>query len=105
MHAATDTTDERMAYFILCYAVEAPIRALLKNAGFNPEKTLGKIALDGAGFDVIKGQVVYMRQAGIYDAASVIKAATFSTIHSAALALTVDVLVHRRNPPNASGTT
>jgi chaperonin GroEL (HSP60 family) len=69
------------------------------------EARLRFIALNGAGFDVIKGQVVDMRQAGIYDAASVVKAAAFSASHSAALALTVDVLVHGRNPPNASATT
>ena len=57
MHTATDTTDERMAYFILCHAVEAPIRALLENAGYNLERTLGKIALDGTSFDFTKGQV------------------------------------------------
>ena len=69
------------------------------------EACLRFIALDGAGFDVIKGQVMDMRQASIYDAASVVKAATFSAIHSTALALTVDGLVHRSNPPNASATT
>jgi len=58
------------------------------------EARLRFIALNGAGFDVIKAQVVNMRQAGIHDAASVVKAATFSASHSAALALTVGTLVH-----------
>jgi chaperonin GroEL (HSP60 family) len=71
----------------------------------NAEACLRFIAVDGAGFDVIKGQLVDMRQAGIYDAALVVKAAIFSVIHSAALALTIDVLVHGRNTPNTSATT
>jgi chaperonin GroEL (HSP60 family) len=45
-----------------------------------------------------------MSQAGIFDAASVVKAAVFSAVHGAALALTVDVMVHRKNPPDASAT-
>jgi chaperonin GroEL (HSP60 family) len=58
------------------------------------EARLRFIALNGTGFDVIKAQVVDMRQAGVYDAASVVKAATLSASHSAALALTVGALVH-----------
>ena len=69
------------------------------------EACLRLIPLNGIGFDVIKGQVMDMRQAGIYDAPSIVKAATFSAIHSPALALTADVLVHRRIPPNDSATT
>ena len=37
-----------------------------------------------------------MAQAGIFDATSVQKAALYAAIASAGLALTVDVLVHRR---------
>jgi chaperonin GroEL (HSP60 family) len=40
-----------------------------------------------------------MRQAGIIDAASVVKTAAHAAIHSAALALTIDVVVHRASPP------
>jgi chaperonin GroEL (HSP60 family) len=40
-----------------------------------------------------------MGRAGIFDAASVVKTAISSAIHGAALALTIDVLVHRANPP------
>jgi len=45
--------------------------------------------------------VVNMSLAGIYDSASVVKAATFNAVHGAALALTVDVLIHRKDPPEA----
>ena len=48
--------------------------------------------------------MVERAQAGILDAASVVKAAVFGAIHGAALALTVDVMVHLKNPPDASAT-
>jgi chaperonin GroEL len=104
---AAEDTDEGMAYHILLAAVETPIRTLLNNAGFKPDEVLARIALSGPafGFDVIKGQVVDMNQAGLYDAASVVKAALFSAVHGAALALTVDILVHRKDPPPAYHTT
>ncbi len=92
--------DERAAYAVLLKATEAPLRSLIENAGFNPDKVLGQIELAGSGFgfDVLRGELVDMAQSGIYDAASVVKAATFSAIHGAALALTIDVLVHLKNP-------
>jgi len=48
---------------------------------------------------------VNMLQAGICDSVAVTKAAVCGAIHAAALALTTDVLVHRRNPQEVlSGT-
>ena len=98
--------DERAAYDILLHASEAPLRALLLNAGHDPSEVLASVyrAGPGYGFDVLRCQVVDMSQAGIFDAASVVKAAVFSAIHGAALALTVDVMVHLKNPPDASAT-
>ena len=52
----------------------------------------------GYGFDVYAGQVVDMAAAGIVDSVGVLGMALHSAIASAALALTVDVLVHTRNP-------
>ena len=101
---AAEDVDERMAYHILLAAVEAPARALLGNAGFKPDSVLAQMDAR-LGFDVLRRQVVDMAQAGLYDAASVVKAALFSAIHGAALALTVDVLVHQSKPPAAYHTT
>jgi chaperonin GroEL len=100
---AAEDMDERMAYHILLTAIETPIRTLIENAGFKPDEELARIALAGPGFgfDVIKNRVVDVVKAGIYDSASVIKNAMFTAFHSAALALTVDVLVHRKDPPTA----
>jgi chaperonin GroEL len=95
------STDERAAYTILLKAVEAPIRTLLGNAGYAPDEVLAQIAqcAPDCGFDVTQGEVVEMGRAGIFDAVSVVKAAIANAIHGAALALTIDVLVHRANAP------
>ncbi len=99
--------DERMAYHILLKAIEAPIRTLLENAGQNANEVLAQISLagPGCGFDVFQRQIVDMEKTGIYDSASVVEHAMSSAIQGAALALTVDVLVHRKNPPSAHHTT
>ena len=98
--------DERAAYNILLHAFEAPLRTLLINAGYDPCEILASVyqAGPGYGFDVLRRQVVDMSQSGIFDAASVVKAAVIGAIHGAALALTVGVVVHRKNPPDASAT-
>jgi chaperonin GroEL len=101
--AAADA-EECAAYQILRQALEAPIRALLHNAGFDPSETLADVRRAGPrhGFDVVRRQVVDVAQAGILDSAAVVRAAVGGAIHSAALALTIDVLVHRANPPDSS---
>ena len=40
-----------------------------------------------------------MAEAGIYDATAVQKAAVYTAISSAAQALTIDVLIHRKEQP------
>jgi chaperonin GroEL len=99
-HQAQDS-DESTAYRILAIAVEAPIRALLQNAGAEPSDILAQIAAagQGYGYDVVQRRIVNMADAGIVDSAAVIREAAYRAIHSAALALTVDVLIHRANPP------
>lgn len=104
---AAENLDEQAAYKILLKAFEMPIRVLLENAGYESEKILHQITLAGPGygFDLKQAQVVKIDQFGIYDAASVVKAAMFGAIHGASLALTIDVLIHRRNPPDGHTTT
>jgi chaperonin GroEL len=93
--------DARAAYRILLESMEAPARTIAANAGFDPSHVMAhiKLAGPGHGFDVISGQVTDMTQTGIFDATSVQKAAVYSAIASAGLALTIDVLVHRQEQP------
>ncbi len=105
-HQAADS-DERAAFRILARAVEAPIRTLLQNAGYEPFEVLAQVASAGRGmgFDVVRRKIVNMAEAGIVDSAAVVREAACRAILGAALALTVDVLVHRANPPEAYHTT
>jgi len=97
----TQDPDARAAYRILIEAMEAPMRAIAANAGFDPSHVMAhvKLAGPGHGFDVTTGQVVDMASAGIFDASAVLKAAVYAAIASAGLALSIDVLVHRKQQP------
>jgi chaperonin GroEL len=90
--------DERAAYRILIKAMEAPIRAILTNAGYDASEVMAEIRLAdrGHGFDVRSGQIADMAQEGVWDAGAVLKAAVHGAVASAALALTTDVLVHHK---------
>jgi chaperonin GroEL len=96
--------EERAAYHMLIQSFEAPARALFHNAGFDPDETLARVRASGPGhgFDVVRRQVVNMAQAGILDSAAVVRAAVGGTIRSAALAFTINTLVHRANPPDSA---
>jgi chaperonin GroEL len=96
--------DKRAAYQILIKAMDAPIRVILINAGFDASEVMAEIRLagNGHGFDVRSRQVVDMAQAGIWDAAAVLKTAVRSAVSGAALALTTDVLVHHKKPQQAT---
>ena len=101
--ANTDNSDERAAYRILHDAVAAPLRTICNNAGYD-EAMVAKVRLAGPGhgLDVRTGEVVVTAENGIYDAAPVLKAVVEYAITSAALALTVDVLVHHKSPQNVT---
>jgi chaperonin GroEL len=98
------TVDARAAHRILWTALETPFKTILSNCGYSPEKFLATIeeAEAGSGFDVITGQICQMILSGIVDVAEVQKQALISAVRSAALALTIDVLVHRKKLPIAT---
>ena len=50
------------------------------------------------GFDVLTNQVVNMHEAGILDSAQVLKSTLRNAISTAAMALTIDSLVHLAKP-------
>ena len=51
-----------------------------------------------AGFDVVGNRIVNMREAGILDSVLVLKSSVRNAISTAALALTIDSLVHLAKP-------
>jgi chaperonin GroEL len=101
--AESASADERAAFRILIKAVEEPFRTIVSNAGHDDSDVMAEVRLAGPGygFDVVSGKVVDVRQAGIYDAAAVQKAVVFGALSTAALALTVDVLVLHGEPEQA----
>ena len=102
--AACSDPDQRAAYRLLIKALESPLRTIANNAGYEADEVMAQIQQAGAGcgFDVRAGQVVNMAQAGIWDAASVVKTAIHSAVASAGLALTTDVLIHHRKRAEAA---
>ena len=97
---AQDELESRAARLIMATAAEAPIRQLLANAGYDPSEALARLGQDGAefGFDVMADEIVDVAEAGILDVAQVQLEALQRAVSSAALALTIDVLVLHREP-------
>jgi len=98
---AAQSSEERLAHKILLRAVQAPFRTLLANSGHEPETILAELAQRpaGHGFDVTRAEYKDLAAAGIVDSAAVVKAALHHAVASSALALSIDVLVQRANPP------
>jgi chaperonin GroEL len=89
----------------LLKALETPIRTIIANAGCDVGDLMAEIRQAGPGhtFDVTTKQVVDVVEAGIFDVAPVQREAVRSAVSSAALALTVDVMVHHKKPQQAGG--
>jgi chaperonin GroEL len=98
--------DERAAYRILETALAAPLRQIVENAGYDVSHVMAELenAEPGWGFDVERGTAIDLLQAGIMDAVAVQRAAVANAISTAALALTVDVLVHHKRPETVFNT-
>lgn len=98
--AAESDPDVRAALRIASDALAEPLRALARNAGYEPAEVLARLADagPGCGFDVLQGRVVDMAQAGVLDAVAAQRGAAWRAITGAGLALTTDVLVHHRHP-------
>jgi chaperonin GroEL len=92
--------EEHAACMIMLRALEAPLRALAENAGKDPGQILSALrqGRQRCVYDLRTGVVVDAFESGIFDAASVVKEALYGAVSSAALALTVDVLVHHKKP-------
>jgi chaperonin GroEL len=102
---ASSDLDEQMACRILLRAVEEPLRVIVSNAGHEPADVLAQLqgAAPGVGLDARSGLAVDMAEAGIYDVAAAQRVAVRAAISGAATALTVDTIVHKRNPASAGG--
>ncbi len=89
----------RAARRILLRALEEPLRAICYNGGFDSAKAAELEGMPrGHGIDIRSGALVDVIEAGIIDVASVLEAALGSAVKGAALALTIDVLLHHAQP-------
>ena len=95
-----------VSYTHLIKALEQPVLTLATNAGYDSEAVMAELehAAPGYGFDLRTGLISNMAQAGVYDIAGVVKTALRIAVAGAATALTVDVLVQKRNPESLAGT-
>jgi chaperonin GroEL len=93
--------DELFGIKALVHALAEPMRAILGNAGLEVAPIVHE-ALDrgpGAVFDVLRREWVDPWRSGIVDPLAVALAALETSVSTAALALTSEVLVRRKNPP------
>jgi len=99
--ARSEEAEERGAYRILIKALAEPLRTLVSNAGYDASEAMAEVRMAGPGFgfDVTVGRAVDVMKAGLYDPAIVLKSAAYGAVSAAALALTVDVLIHRTEQP------
>ncbi len=87
--------DEAVGVRILTRALEAPMRQLAQNAGFEGGIVVGKVREQkkGVGFDVIKEEYRDMFEAGIIDPTKVTRSALQNAVSIAGMLLTTDALV------------
>jgi len=102
LEKALDPDEEstgRAARRILLRALAEPIRTICRNAGFDSAKVAELEGMPrGHGIDIRSGALVDVIDAGIIDVASVLEAALRGAVKAAALALTIDVLLHHERP-------
>ena len=87
--------DQQLGIKILKKALEAPVKQLAENAGYEGNIVVEKIKgmKDGTGFDVMKGEYVDMMKAGIIDPTKVTKSAVLNSVSVAGMMLTTGALV------------
>jgi chaperonin GroEL len=91
--------EERIGARILARAMTAPMRAIASNAGFEPAPLVAEARRRGPGwaFDVVRGSWVEAHRVGLVDPLSVVQTALETGAGGAAIGLTTEVLVRRRD--------
>ncbi|HHT9120656.1 MAG TPA: chaperonin GroEL [Candidatus Hypogeohydataceae bacterium YC41] len=91
--------DERTGREVLRYALQAPIKQLAENGGYDGEVVLQRVksllqeGKNNQGFDVAEGRYTDIMEAGIVDPTKVVRTALQNGASIAALLLTTDALV------------
>ncbi len=89
------TDDEKLGFDIVAHAVEAPIKQIANNAGFDGDLVIDEVksSKGNNGFNAATGEYTDLVKAGIIDAALVAKTALINAASVAGLMLTTDVLI------------
>jgi len=88
--------DEKVGVNIVYKALEAPVRQIAENAGYDGAVIIEKILShndENIGFDALKGEYKDMYKAGIIDPAKVTRSALQNAASIAGMLLTTEVLV------------
>ena len=91
---------QRAASHILREALALPTRVIADNAGHEGGAVVAELLqLDAPHcFDARTGQLLPAAEAGIYDVSSALKTALIAAVSGAGQALTIEAVVHQRNP-------
>jgi chaperonin GroEL len=91
--------ESRWTRLIVASALEAPLCAIAANTGYEAASIIARLRGGESGwtFDARTGTLVDARSAGILDPVDVVREATTRAVRAAALALTVDAIVHTRS--------
>jgi chaperonin GroEL len=89
--------DEAVAGLILREALLVPMRAIIRNAGCDPNPIVVQVQEKGPGygFDVLRGEITHMLAANIVDPVRVLQTALQVGVSGAIMALSTEVLVHK----------
>jgi chaperonin GroEL len=88
--------DEKLGFDIVIQAVEAPIKQIAENAGYDGDLIVENVKEGKSGnhgFNAATGEYTDLVKAGIIDAALVAKTALINAASVAGLMLTTDVLI------------
>lgn len=93
--------DEQVGAEIVARALAEPMRALARNAGYEPSAAVAEAARRGPAWalDTVRGAWVDTWKAGLLDPLAVTAAAVEAAVSAAAVAVTSDVLIHRTDAP------
>lgn len=94
------TPDERLGLQILSDALAEPLRVIARNAGYHAEVVIADVtgAPAECGFDALSGSLVDLWGAGILDPVATLQTALRVAVSGAVMALSTDVLIHKRKP-------
>ena len=100
----TANHDQQVGIDIVRRALQAPLRQIAENAGFDGAVVAGKMLEQkdaNFGFDAQKGEYVNMIRAGVIDPTKVVRTALQGAVSVAGLLITTEAMV--ANAPDSSG--